>query len=100
MGVGIRTLQGRLARRDIQSTMVYLKAVQSTDALAKVSAGLLNTSTDLRLGRRTEATARRPGGLAHVADASKYVILSGSFSRTISRTRQFASNALLPCYSP
>jgi hypothetical protein len=35
----IRTLQGWLGHRDINSTMVYLKGVQSKDALAKVNAG-------------------------------------------------------------
>lgn len=40
-GVDIRTLQTWLGHRDIQSTMVYLKGVQSKDALAKVNAGAL-----------------------------------------------------------
>jgi integrase len=40
-GVDIRTLQGWLGHRDIQSTMVYLKAVQSTDAVTKVNRGFL-----------------------------------------------------------
>jgi integrase len=40
-GVDIRTLQTWLGHRDIQSTMVYLKGVQSKDALAKVNAGSL-----------------------------------------------------------
>jgi len=41
-GVDIRTLQGWLGHRDIQSTMVYLKAVQSADAVAKVNTGFLS----------------------------------------------------------
>ena len=40
-GVDIRTLQSWMGHRDIQSTMVYLKGVQSKDALAKVNAGAL-----------------------------------------------------------
>jgi integrase/recombinase XerD len=40
-GIDIRTLQGWMGHRDIQSTMVYLKGVQSKDALAKVNAGAL-----------------------------------------------------------
>jgi integrase len=40
-GIDIRTLQGWMGHRDIQSTMVYLKGVQSKDALAKVNAGTL-----------------------------------------------------------
>jgi integrase/recombinase XerD len=40
-GVDIRTLQTWLGHRDIQSTMVYLKGVQSKDALAKVNGGSL-----------------------------------------------------------
>ncbi len=40
-GVDIRTLQTWLGHRDIKSTMVYLKGVQSKDALAKVNAGAL-----------------------------------------------------------
>jgi integrase len=40
-GVDIRTLQTWMGHRDIKSTMVYLKGVQSNDALAKVSAGAL-----------------------------------------------------------
>jgi integrase len=38
-GVDIRTLQSWMGHRDIKSTMVYLKGVQSKDALAKVNAG-------------------------------------------------------------
>lgn len=38
-GVDIRTLQNWMGHRDIKSTMVYLKGVQSKDALAKVNAG-------------------------------------------------------------
>jgi len=37
----IRTLQNWMGHRDIKSTMVYLKGVQSKDALAKVNAGAL-----------------------------------------------------------
>jgi integrase len=40
-GVDIRTLQTWIGHRDIKSTMVYLKGVQSKDALAKVNAGAL-----------------------------------------------------------
>ena len=40
-GVDIRTLQNWMGHRDIKSTMVYLKGVQSKDALAKVNAGAL-----------------------------------------------------------
>jgi integrase len=40
-GIDIRTLQGWLGHRDIKSTMVYLKGVQSKDALARVNAGAL-----------------------------------------------------------
>jgi integrase len=40
-GVDIRTLQGWMGHRDIKSTMVYLKGVQSKDVLAKVNAGAL-----------------------------------------------------------
>jgi integrase/recombinase XerD len=40
-GVDIRTLQSWMGHRDIKSTMVYLKGVQSKDALAKVNAGAL-----------------------------------------------------------
>src|SRR6266704_2984126 len=40
-GVDIRTLQTWMGHPDIKSTMVYLKGVQSKDALAKVNAGAL-----------------------------------------------------------
>ena len=40
-GIDIRTLQTWLGHRDIQSTMIYLKGIQSRDALAKVNAGTL-----------------------------------------------------------
>ena len=40
-GVDIRTLQTWLGHRDIQSTMVYLKGVQSKDVMAKVNGGSL-----------------------------------------------------------
>ena len=40
-GVDIRTLQTWMGHRDIHSTMVYLKGIQSQDALAKVNAGSL-----------------------------------------------------------
>jgi len=40
-GIDIRTLQGWMGHRDIQSTMVYLKGIQSKDALAKVNGGSL-----------------------------------------------------------
>ena len=40
-GIDIRTLQGWLGHRNIKSTMVYLKGVQSKDALVRVNAGAL-----------------------------------------------------------
>lgn len=40
-GIDIRTLQIWMGHRDIKSTMVYLKGVQSKDALTKVNAGAL-----------------------------------------------------------
>jgi integrase-like protein len=40
-GIDIRTLQSWMGHRDIKSTMVYLKGVQSKDALAKVNAGAI-----------------------------------------------------------
>jgi integrase len=40
-GVDVRTLQGWLGHRDLQSTMVYLKGIQSKDALVKVNGGSL-----------------------------------------------------------
>jgi integrase/recombinase XerD len=40
-GIDIRTLQNWLGHRSIKSTMVYLKGIQSRDALAKVNAGAL-----------------------------------------------------------
>ncbi len=38
-GIDIRTLQSWMGHRDIKSTMVYLKGVQSKDVLVKVNAG-------------------------------------------------------------
>lgn len=40
-GVDIRTLQQWMGHRDIQSTMVYLKGIQSKDAHVKVNSGSL-----------------------------------------------------------
>lgn len=40
-GIDIRTLQNWMGHRDIQSTMVYLKGIQSKDAMVKVNAGSL-----------------------------------------------------------
>ncbi len=40
-GVDIRTLQMWMGHRDIKSTMVYLKGIQTKDALIKVNAGAL-----------------------------------------------------------
>jgi site-specific recombinase XerD len=40
-GVDIRTLQIWMGHRDIKSTMVYLKGMQSKDVLAKINAGAL-----------------------------------------------------------
>lgn len=45
-GIDIRTLQNWMGHRDIQSTMVYLKGIQSKDALAKVNAGSLASYID------------------------------------------------------
>lgn len=42
-GVDIRTVQAWLGHRDIKSTMVYLKGIQSKDAFARVNAGELAT---------------------------------------------------------
>jgi integrase/recombinase XerD len=44
-GIDIRTLQNWLGHRSIKSTMVYLKGIQSRDALAKVNAGALAAFT-------------------------------------------------------
>jgi len=43
--VDIRTLQDWMGHRSIKSTMVYLKGIQSKDALAKVNAGALAAFT-------------------------------------------------------
>jgi len=40
-GIDVRSLQGWMGHRDIQSTMVYLKGIQSKDALVKVNGGSL-----------------------------------------------------------
>jgi integrase/recombinase XerD len=40
-GIDIRTLQTWMGHRSIKSTMVYLKGIQSRDALVKVNAGAL-----------------------------------------------------------
>jgi integrase/recombinase XerD len=40
-GVDIRTVQSWLGHRDIKSTMVYLKGIQSKDAFARINAGEL-----------------------------------------------------------
>jgi integrase/recombinase XerD len=40
-GVDIRTLQTWMGHRDIKSTMIDLKGVQSKDVLAKIDAGAL-----------------------------------------------------------
>lgn len=44
-GIDIVTLKDWLGHRDIKSTMVYLKAVRSKDAMAKVNAGELASFT-------------------------------------------------------
>jgi integrase/recombinase XerD len=44
-GIDIRTLQSWMGHRDIKSTMVYLKGVQSKDALVKVNAGSIAAYT-------------------------------------------------------
>jgi integrase/recombinase XerD len=49
-GVDIRTVQAWLGHRDIKSTMVYLKGIQSKDAFARINAAsLLHTLVDPRL---------------------------------------------------
>ncbi len=40
-GVDIRALQTWMGHRDIKSTMIYLKGVQSKDVLQKINAGAL-----------------------------------------------------------
>ncbi|HEY0162023.1 MAG TPA: tyrosine-type recombinase/integrase [Edaphobacter sp.] len=40
-GIDIRTLQNWMGHRDLKATMVYLKGIQSRDAVAKVNAGSL-----------------------------------------------------------
>ena len=47
-GIDIRTLQTWMGHRDIKSTMVYLKGVQSKDALARVNAGALARYAEIR----------------------------------------------------
>lgn len=47
-GIDIRTLQAWMGHRDIKSTMVYLKGVQSKDALARVNAGALARYAEIR----------------------------------------------------
>ncbi|MCU1338047.1 MAG: integrase family protein [Bryobacterales bacterium] len=49
-GIDIRTLQNWMGHRDIKSTMVYLKGVQSKDALAKVNASPALLLLSLRPG--------------------------------------------------
>ncbi len=44
-GIDIVTLKDWLGHRDIKSTMVYLKAIRSKDAMAKVNAGELASFT-------------------------------------------------------
>lgn len=65
-GVDIRTLQNWLGHRDIKSTMVYLKGVQSKDALAKVNAGSLAQYVIQRPNPPKPASmARRTANLGH-----------------------------------
>ena len=59
-GIDIRTLQTWMGHRDIKSTMVYLKGVQSKDALAKVNAGALAAYV-------AQPTAAAPATARHVA---------------------------------
>lgn len=59
-GIDIRTLQTWMGHRDIKSTMVYLKGVQSKDALAKVNAGALAAYV-------AQPTAAAPATVRHVA---------------------------------
>lgn len=40
-GIDIRTLQSWMGHRDLKATMVYLKGIQSKDAVSKVNAGAL-----------------------------------------------------------
>ena len=40
-GIDIRTLQNWMGHRDLKATMVYLKGIQSKDAVARVNAGSL-----------------------------------------------------------
>lgn len=56
-GIDIRTLQTWLGHRDIKSTMVYLKGVQSRDALAKVNAGSLAAYASQKAGTAIIKTA-------------------------------------------
>jgi integrase/recombinase XerD len=51
-GVDIRTLQGWMGHRDIKSTMVYLKGIQSKDALAKVNAGALARYAEFAVAKK------------------------------------------------
>lgn len=53
-GIDIRTLQAWLGHRDIKSTMVYLKGVQSKDALARVNAGALARYAEIRTAVQTQ----------------------------------------------
>jgi hypothetical protein len=62
-GIDIRTLQTWMGHRDIKSSMVYLKGVQSKDALVKVNAGPLAvcrfTGKGVRRGPSRSAQAIR-----------------------------------------
>lgn len=56
-GVDIRSLQSWMGHRDIKSTMVYLKGMQSKDALAKVNAGSLAKYASLVTGQGAAQSA-------------------------------------------
>jgi integrase/recombinase XerD len=62
-GVDIVTLQGWMGHRDIQSTMVYLKGLQSKDALAKVNAGAIARYIGVRKHGRSQRLERVAAGV-------------------------------------
>ncbi len=64
-GVDIRTLQAWMGHRDIQSTMVYLKGVQSKDMIAKINAGALAGY----VAQNTKSSLNSPIFLEHMQKA-------------------------------
>jgi integrase/recombinase XerD len=64
-GIDIRTLQTWLGHRDIKSTMVYLKGVQSKDALVKVNAGAIAgyVASPARTSGKDRAEALKQSGV-------------------------------------